>query len=55
MEVWPTFSWQAERQIKELKYPRHLRKLVSGLFWIVWGALVLFIIMIIAIFIGERH
>jgi hypothetical protein len=25
------------------------------LFWIVWGALVLFIIMIIAIFIGERH
>jgi hypothetical protein len=55
MEVWPTFSWHAERQIKELKYPPLLRKLVSGLFWIVWGALVLFVIGIIAIFIGERH
>ena len=55
IEVWPTFSWHAERQIKGLKYPPHLRKLVSGLFWIVWGALVLFIIMIIAIFIGEHH
>ena len=51
MDVWPTFSWHAERQIKELRYPPHLRKLASGLFWIMWGALVLFII--IAVFIGR--
>jgi hypothetical protein len=53
MEVWPTFSWHAERQIKELKYPPLLRKLVSGLFWLVWGALVLFVIGIIAIVIAS--
>jgi hypothetical protein len=55
MEVWPTFSWYAEREIKELKYPPRLRRLVSGLLWIVWGALVLFVITIIAIFIGSEH
>lgn len=52
MEVWPTFSWYAERRIKELKYPPHLRKLASGLFWLVWGAVVLLIAVIVAIAIG---
>jgi hypothetical protein len=42
MEVWPTYGWYAERQIKEIRYPPHLWKLVSGLFWTVWGG-VLFI------------
>jgi len=55
MEVWPTFSWHAEKQIKELKYPPLLRKLVSGVVWIVWGALVLFVIGIIAIVIASSH
>lgn len=53
LEVWPTFSWYAEKRIKELKYPPHLRKLGSGLFWIVWGAVVLLIAVIVAIAIGE--
>jgi hypothetical protein len=48
MEVWPTFSWHAEERIKELKYPPHLRKLASGLYWVVWGAVVLFIVVIFA-------
>jgi hypothetical protein len=45
MDVWPTFSWYAERRIREARYPPYLRKLGSGLFWILWGA-VLFIIAI---------
>jgi hypothetical protein len=35
MEVWPAHSGGAERQIKELRYPPHLRDLTM---WAVWGA-----------------
>lgn len=56
IEVWPTFSWHAEKQIKELRYPPRLRNLRRGVFWIVWSAVVL---LIVAIFIvaldGESH
>lgn len=38
-EVWPAHSWHAEQQIKEIKYPLHVRKLVSSFGWIMWGAL----------------
>lgn len=41
MEVWPTYSWYAEKQIRELRYPPHLRRLMSGIGWALWGALVL--------------
>jgi hypothetical protein len=47
-EVWPTYSWYAEKRIKELRYPPHLRKMVSGLYWIVWGVIVLLIIVVIS-------
>jgi hypothetical protein len=29
MEVWPTLDWQAKKQIKQLSYPPHMRKLGS--------------------------
>jgi hypothetical protein len=38
-DVWPTLSWHADQQIKEIKYPPHVRKLVASFGWIVWGAL----------------
>jgi hypothetical protein len=41
MEVWPTHSWYAEKQIKELRYPPRLQKLLSGLGWILWALLFL--------------
>jgi len=44
MEVWPTYSWYAEKQIRELRYPPRLRKLVSGVGWMLWGALILIIV-----------
>ena len=37
MEVWPTFDWQAKKQIKELRYPPHVRKLVSNIGWMLWA------------------
>jgi hypothetical protein len=43
-EVWPTFGSYADHQIKEIKYPREVRKLVGGFGWIVWGVLVTFIV-----------
>jgi hypothetical protein len=43
-DVWPTLSWHADQQIKEIKYPPHVRKLVSTFGWIAWGAFGLFII-----------
>lgn len=39
MVVWPTLDRQAKQQIKELRYPPHVRKLVSRLLWIGWSAL----------------
>jgi hypothetical protein len=43
-EVWPTHTWYAEKQIKELRYPPHLQKVASSFYWAVWGAVVLFFI-----------
>jgi hypothetical protein len=40
-EVWPTLDWHAKKQIKELRYPPHVRKLVSSIGWMLWGALAL--------------
>jgi hypothetical protein len=42
VEVWPTLDWQAKKQIKELRFPPHVRKFVSGLLWFGWTSLVLF-------------
>jgi hypothetical protein len=39
IEVWPTLDWRAKKQIKELRYPPHVRKLVSRLGWMLWGTL----------------
>ena len=38
-EVWPTFSAYADYQIKEIKYPPEVHKLVGRFGWIVWGVL----------------
>jgi hypothetical protein len=47
-EVWPTYSDYADRKIRAIKYPQHIRKLVSltssVLFWIVWVAIIAFVI-----------
>ena len=48
-EVWPTLDWHAKKQIKQLKYPPHVRKLVSVFLWIAWGALALFAVGIVVI------
>jgi hypothetical protein len=47
-EVWPTLSWYAEKQIKDLRYPPHLRDLTM---WAAWGAAAL--IFVGAVFIGR--
>ncbi len=41
IEVWPTLDGYAKKQIKELRYPPHVRKLVSSISWMLWGALAL--------------
>jgi hypothetical protein len=41
MAVWPSLDAQAKKQIKELRYPPHVRKLVSSIGWMLWGALAL--------------
>jgi hypothetical protein len=43
-KVWPMYRSDADKHIRELKYPRHVRKTISALFWIAWIALALFII-----------
>jgi hypothetical protein len=43
-QVWPTLSSYADQQIKEIKYPAEIRKLVGRFGWILWGALVAFIV-----------
>jgi hypothetical protein len=48
IEVWPTLSWYAEKQIKDLRYAPHLRKLTI---WAVWGAAAL--IFVGSVFIGR--
>jgi hypothetical protein len=54
MEVWPTLDWHAKQQIKELRYPPYVRKLVSNIGWMLWGALALCVIGIVlaGIFVG---
>jgi hypothetical protein len=49
IEVWPTFDWLAKKQIKQLRYPPYMRKLVSNFLWIAWGVLVLFVVGIFVI------
>jgi hypothetical protein len=44
MSVWPTYSWHARKQIRELKYPPHLRKLAASFLWALWGVLFAFIV-----------
>ncbi len=44
IEVWPTLDWHAKKQIKELRYPPHVWKLVSRIGWVLWGALVIGIV-----------
>jgi hypothetical protein len=44
IEVWPTFHWQAKKQIKELRYPPYMQKLVAALGWVLWGSIALCII-----------
>ena len=41
IEVWPTLDWHAKKQIKELRYPPQVRKLVGRIGWMLWGALAL--------------
>jgi hypothetical protein len=43
-QVWPTLSWHADQEITQIKYPPHMRKLVASFGWIVWGALLAFIV-----------
>jgi hypothetical protein len=43
-DLWPTLSRQADRAIKQIKYPPHMRRLVASFGWILWGALVLFFV-----------
>jgi hypothetical protein len=39
-----TGAWYADQQIKEIKYPPQIRKLVGRFSWIIWGALVAVIV-----------
>jgi hypothetical protein len=48
IDVWPTLSWHAEKQIKDLRYPPRLRELTM---WAAWSTAVLVIIG--AVFIGR--
>lgn len=38
-EVWPALSLYADEQIKEIKYPPRLRKLIAIFGWFLWGLL----------------
>jgi len=47
MRVWPTFSQHAEKKIRDLKYPPHVRKLFSLLAWAAWAGVLLLILYVI--------
>jgi hypothetical protein len=40
VEMWPSHGVLAEKRIRELKHPV-LRRALSGIFWIVWGSVVM--------------
>ena len=44
MEVWPTQSWWAKDKIREIKYPPYLRVILSHYYWILWAAIIVFLI-----------
>jgi hypothetical protein len=53
IEVWPTYSWHAEERIRDIRYP-HLRKLSSSIFWIVWGTIAFFFLLLMVLsFLGN--
>jgi hypothetical protein len=48
-DFWCAFEdGDAKKQINELKYPPHLRRLFSALLWAAWGGLILFIFYIVS-------
>lgn len=48
IEVWPTYSWHAEQRIREIKHPI-LRKVTSSIFWIVWGVVASFFLLLMVL------
>jgi hypothetical protein len=55
METWPYvwFPAYAKERIKEIKYPPFLRWLLSHSWWIVWGAVILLAVVVVAV--GEAR
>jgi hypothetical protein len=54
IDVWPEQSWPAQVRLRKVKHPL-LRKLGSIIFWIVWGSVAAFALVLVALSIqGSR-